>query len=43
MYCTGSELVIVTGNNMSAQELAVTVSLVDNATVNSTVIVNVTN
>lgn len=43
MYCTGSELVIVTGENMSAQELAVTVSLVDNATVRSTVIVNVTN
>lgn len=43
MYCTGSELVIVTGNNMGAQELAVTVSLIDNATVHSTISVNVTN
>ena len=43
MYCTGSELVIVAGNSMGGQDLAVTVSLVDNATVRSTVTVNVTN
>lgn len=42
MYCTSSELVIITGDNMGAQEIAVTVSLVDNATVYSTVKVNVT-
>ncbi|MCM1102752.1 MAG: prepilin-type N-terminal cleavage/methylation domain-containing protein [Clostridium sp.] len=42
MYCTGSELVIIAGNGMSAQELAVTVSLIDNATVRSTINVQVT-
>lgn len=41
MYCTGSELVIVAGEGMGAQELTVTVSLIDNATVRSTITVNV--
>lgn len=43
MYCTGSELVIVAGESMGEQELSVTVSLIDNATVRSTVIINVVN
>lgn len=43
MYCTGSELVIVAGSGMSPGELAITVSLVDNATVRSTINVSVVN